>query len=194
MLFHGDDFLAESPFSSLEKLDDVLGAFEIKRMPRIGPTAGRKSVFLHRTTWNDSGFWYRPDPKHMDALIETLSLTDARPVATAFRRDTGKGQANTLCELSVTEKAICMSGSGLLQYITLDRTDMVFAAKEVRSRKSKADLPALLLLKRVARYLVGHREIAVTLRNKTTHHRSIATLTQTGLVTWHHGCQRQLDC
>ena len=93
----------------------------------------------------------------MDTLITTLSLEDARLVATPFTRDTGKGQANTLSELSVTEQAIYMSGSGLLQDIALDRMDVVFATKEVRSRTTKADVLVLLLLKRVARYLVGHR-------------------------------------
>ena len=48
-MFHGDDFLAEGHDSSLHKLDEVLGAFEIKRWPRTGPTAGRERVFLHRT-------------------------------------------------------------------------------------------------------------------------------------------------
>ena len=163
VMFHEDDFLAERHDSSLDKLDEVLGAFEIKRLPRIGPTAGREGVFLHRTIrWNESGFSYRPDPKHVDALIATLSLEDARLVATPFTRDTGKGQANTLSELSVTEQAIYMSGSGLLQYIALDRMDVVFATKEVRSRTAKADVLALLLLKRVARYLVGHREITIS--------------------------------
>ena len=55
-----------------------------------------KGVFLHRTIrWNESGFSYRPDPKHVDALVVTLSLEDARLVSTPFTRDTGKGQANT---------------------------------------------------------------------------------------------------
>ena len=141
----------------------MLGAFEIKRLPRIGPTARREGVFLHRTIrWNESGFSYRLDPKHVDALITTLSLESARPVATPSTRDTGKGQANTLSELSVTEQAIYMSGSGLLQYIALGRMDMVFATKDVRSRTARADVLALLLLKRVARYLVGHREITIS--------------------------------
>ena len=48
------------------------------------------------------------------ALIVTLSLEDARPVATPFTRHTGNGQANTLSESSVTEMAMYMSGSGLL--------------------------------------------------------------------------------
>ena len=118
-----------------------------------------KGVFLHRTIrWNESGFSYRPDPKHVDALIATLSREHARPVAKPFTRDTRKGQANTSSELSVTEQAIYMSGSGLLHHIALDRMDVVFATKEVRSRTAKADVLALLLLKRVARYLVGHGE------------------------------------
>ena len=161
--FHGDDFLAEGHDSSLDKLDEVLEAFEIKRLPRIGPTAGREGVFLHRRIrWNKSGFSYRPDPKHVDALITILSLEHARPVATPFTRETGKGHANTLSELSETEQAIYMSGSGLLQYIALDRMDVVFATKEVRSQTTKADVLALLLLKRVARYLVGRREITIS--------------------------------
>ena len=61
----------------------------------------------------------------------------------------------------MTEKATNMSGSGLLQYIALDRMDAVFATKEVRSRTATADVLTLLLLKRVARYLVGHREVAI---------------------------------
>ena len=158
VMFHGDDFLAEGHDSSLDKLDEMLGAFEVKRLPRIGPTARREGLFLHRTIrWNESGFSYRPDRKHVDALIVTLSLEDARPVATPFTRDTGKGQ-----ELNVTKKAIYMSGSGLLRYIALDRVDVVFATKEVRSRTAKADVLALLFLKRVARYLVGHREVAMS--------------------------------
>ena len=122
----------------------MLGVFEIKRLPRIGPTAGREGVFLPRTIrWNESGFSYRPDFKHVDALITTLSLEDARPVATPC--DTGKEQANTLSELHVTEQVINISGSGLLLYVALDRLDVVFAAKEVRSRTAKADVLALLL-------------------------------------------------
>ena len=62
VMFHGDDFLAEGHDSSLDKLE----VFEIKRLPRIGPTAGREGVFLYRTIrWNESGFSCRPDPKHV---------------------------------------------------------------------------------------------------------------------------------
>ena len=131
--------MAEGHNSSLDKLDEVLEAFEIKRLPRIGPTAGREGVFLRRRIrWNESGFSYRPDPKHVDALTTILSLEDARPVATPFTRDTGKGQANTLSELSETEQAIYMSGSGLLQYIALDRMDVVFATKEREITNNKS--------------------------------------------------------
>ena len=39
------DFLAEGHDSSLDKRDEVLEAFEIKRLPRVGPTAGREGGF-----------------------------------------------------------------------------------------------------------------------------------------------------
>ena len=69
VVFHGDDFLAEGHDSSLDKLDTVLDSFEIKRLPRIGPTASREGVFLHRMIrWNESGFPYRPDPKLVDVF------------------------------------------------------------------------------------------------------------------------------
>ena len=80
VMFHGDDFLAEGHDSSLDKLDEVLEAFEIKRLPRIGPTAGGEGVFLQRRTrWNESGFSYRPDPK-------TRGCIDHNPVT--GRRET----------------------------------------------------------------------------------------------------------
>ena len=45
-VFDGDDILGEGHDSSLDKLDEVLGASEIKPLPRMGPTAGREGVFL----------------------------------------------------------------------------------------------------------------------------------------------------
>ena len=40
VIFHGDDFLAEGESGALDKLDLVLGAFEVKCLPRIGPGRG----------------------------------------------------------------------------------------------------------------------------------------------------------
>ena len=82
----------------------------------------------------------------MDTQVETLSLEGARLVATPFTRGTGKGQAIHLRELSLTEEAIYMSGSGLLQYIALDRLDVVFATKEVRSRTAKSRCAGTVVL------------------------------------------------
>ena len=73
MLLHGDDFAAGGHDNLLDKLDELLGAFEIKLLPRIGPTTGREGVFLHKTIrWNESGFSNRPHPKHVDAVVETV--------------------------------------------------------------------------------------------------------------------------
>ena len=54
-----------------------------------------------------------------------------------------------------------MSGSGLSQFIALDKIGEVLATQEARSQTAKADVLALLLLKRVARYLVEHQKAAM---------------------------------
>ena len=97
VVFHEDDFMAEGHDSSLDKLDAVLDSFEINRLPRIGPTASHEGVFLHRTRrLNESGFSYRPDPKHVDALIATIlgrSETCFNAIHTRYR----KGFKQTRC-------------------------------------------------------------------------------------------------
>ena len=158
VLFHGDDSLAEGHDSSLDKLDDVLGAFQTKRLPRIGSTTGREGVFLYSGTNLDPRIQI---PSTWTPLVETLSLNDARPVATPFELYTGKRQNQHTVRVEPGWKGVYMTGPDLLQHNALDRMDVVFATKEVRSRTAKADMPALLFLKRLARYLVGRREIAM---------------------------------
>ena len=85
VFFHGDHFFEENHDSSVDNVNEVFGAFEIKRFPRFGPTVGREGVFLRRRVrWNESGFSYRPSLKRVDALVETLSLEGASLVATNF--------------------------------------------------------------------------------------------------------------
>ena len=72
--FHGDDFLAESRDTSLDKLDEVLVHSRSDACRAFCPTAGREGFFfLHRTTrWNESGFSCRPDPTHVEGQANTL--------------------------------------------------------------------------------------------------------------------------
>ena len=102
--------MVEGHHSLVDKLDEVLGVLQIRCMPRIGPTAGREGLSVQKNTMSETRCSYRPDPKHVQMLAGALSLEDAGMVATPFTRDTGKGQANTLNELSSTEQAIYMSG------------------------------------------------------------------------------------
>ena len=84
-------------------------------------------MLLYRTIrWNESGFSYRPDLKEDDAVTATSLLENERPVSTPYTRDTGRGQADMLSELSMREKVSFMSDSGLLQYIALNTMDLLF--------------------------------------------------------------------
>ena len=79
LIFHGDDFFAEGHDSTLDKLDAVLSEFEIEVEKRCGPTGVSSTSFLRRKIgWCAEGFYYVPNPKYADSLIEMLGLTDAQ--------------------------------------------------------------------------------------------------------------------
>ena len=91
----------------------------------------REGVFLHRRTqWSESGFSYRPDPKHVAALVETLSLEDARQL---------QHQSHVTLEASYMSDCIGQDG----RVVCDDGT-------EISSGE---------ILKRVARYLAEHEEV-----------------------------------
>ena len=155
-MFHEDDVMTEGHDSALDKLDAMLDSDKVRRSTRIGPTACHDGMLLYRTIrWNESGFSYRPDLKQEDALTATLLLENERLVSTPYTRDTGRSQADMLSELSMSEKVCYTSFSSLSHCIALNTMDLLFAARGVRSRAAGADVLALLLLVRVARYLAG---------------------------------------
>ena len=73
----------------------------LERFPRLRPTTGREGVFCTE----------RYGGTNLDSRIDQIPNTwtrwsrfRRRKMQHLFKRDTGKGQANTLCELSLTEK------------------------------------------------------------------------------------------
>ena len=162
VLFHGDDFLAEGHDSTLDKLDAVLGEFAIKIEKRCGPTGVASTQFLRRTIqWSYQGFYYSPNEKYVDNLIKLLGLEDAKEVTTPASKDTGRNHPDALEPLPQEEKITFLSGSGILQYIALDRPDVMYATKEIRSKTASPDVLAMLMLKRCARYLKGVKSLLI---------------------------------
>ena len=90
-----------------------------------------------------------------------------------------------MSKLSVTEQAIYRSGSGLLQDIALDRMNVVFATKEVRSRTAKADVLAMPVVETSGEALGwtsrGCDKLSVA--RQSIHHRWTATQMLTGPAT-----------
>lgn len=162
LIFHGDDFLAEGHDSTLDRLDTVLQQFEIKVAPRVGPTGVSSCVFLHRKIcWDASGFHYVPDGKHVQSLSKALSLEGCKPAATPSSKDTGKNNPSALEPLDYGDQKLYLSAAGLLQYIALDRPDIGYITKEVRQRVHKADILAMLMVKRASRYLCSIPEVRI---------------------------------
>ena len=74
--------------------------------------------------------------------------------------DTGKGHPDVLTPLPADECRGFLSAAGLLKDSALDRPDVGYATKEIRQRVAKPDVLAMLMLKRVGRYLLAHAEVA----------------------------------
>ena len=76
-------------------------------------------------------------------------------------KDTGKNHPDALEPLPDDGRNLFLSGSGTLQYLTLDRPDLMYATQEIRSKTAAPDVLAMLMLKRAARYLIGAKNVVV---------------------------------
>ena len=99
--FHGEDVLVEGHDSSLDKLDEVLGAFEIR-----APCRALVRQLVVRVSFCTEGHGGTNLDSRVDQIPNTwtrdLSLEDL--LQHCSHVDTGNGQAITLCEMSLTEK------------------------------------------------------------------------------------------
>ncbi|CAK0831695.1 unnamed protein product [Prorocentrum cordatum] len=159
MIYHGDDFAVEGHDETLDKCDAVLSNFEVKIAPRVGPTGVREAKFLGRTlTWCEEGFGYRPATKHVDKLRKILSMDGCKPMDTPGSKATGANVRDIEEKLSEHDAVIFHSAAGVLQFIVLDRPEILLADKEIRQAVAAPDKLSMMRLRRVVRYLTGERE------------------------------------
>ena len=162
----------------------MLDAFEIRRSPRICPTTGREGVFCTE----------RHDGTNLDSRVDKIPNTWTRLRLCRWKmRDmlqhhmyvTLEKDKRTLCDSKVKmHKNENVWLRCVAKHCTGPKRTWCLPRKEVRSRTAKADVLAMLFVKRVARHLVGHREVARNYPYQNNPHELTATRTQIGLDTW----------
>ena len=155
---HGDDFTVTGPTKELEWLKTKMEQrYDIKSQ-YLGPEPGMKREIqvLNRTLrWTPGGITYEADQRHAEIIVDELNMRNAKAVSTPIVSDTSDEANARLCSPDLTrEEAARYRGlAARINYLSLDRPDLQYAAKVVSKNMSCPKQHDWLKLKRVARYL-----------------------------------------
>ena len=164
---HGDDFTTVGPKVELDWLEAKLEAkYELRKGGRLGPGANDSKEFLvlnRAIRWTETGLEYEADPRQAERLLEglTLSGADCKSVATPGI----KPLVEQLVD-DVVLPASALTGfraqAARANYLAADRIDLQFAAKEVCRYMSAPTESSVAAMKRLGRYLLGHKRLVWT--------------------------------
>ena len=168
---HRDDFTFLAFEDQLRQIEETLRKhYSLVVRGVLGPESGdlRKiSVLGRQLVWTEGGIVHEADPEHARKVIHGLGLTPSscgldKP---CLRETLGEIEqdANELESADVTQ---FRSIAARVNYLSADRQDLQFAAKELCRMMARRTAGCWAKLKRLARYLVHFPRL--TLRFKDT--------------------------
>ena len=95
---------------------------------------------------------YEADPRHAETLIEAMGLEEAKPLSTPGSKEPVKGEEEAMGKEDHTRYRAM---AARCNYLSLDRPDIQFAAKEVCRWMQGPTWADWTAIKRIARYLRG---------------------------------------
>jgi len=164
---HGDDFTVLGYDEDLEELEaEMKKWFEIKVRGKIGPDScdGKEITILDRTvTWLEWGIRITADPKHAERLVEHFGLDETSTSVVSFgkKEDSDKVEDNdddaddSPEDLGNKEVTIYRGLAATANYLSQDRFDVQFGAKELCRDMAHPTTSSMSKMKRGARYLLG---------------------------------------
>ena len=167
---HGDDFTATGPADALDWYESAVASeYEIAVGPRLGPgpNDAKETRVLNRViTWHSDRIEYEADPRQAERLIDECGFSGttnsmATPgVKTSFQ----EFEADQPLEekLHIPFRGSAARGN----YLSADRIDIQFAAKEICRSMATPTTLSWKALKRVARYLSGKPRLVYVYRRQ----------------------------
>ena len=160
---HGDDFTTCGPKCEIDWFERLLEEkYELKKGGRLGPAPDdcKELTILNRVIrWTERGVEYEADPRQGERLLEGLGLDDGckstatpglKPLIDVLKDDK---------VLSTDAHTIFRALAARSNYLAQDRIDLQFAAKEACRFMSSPTESAEASLKRLGRYLLGHKRL-----------------------------------
>ena len=159
---HGDDFSTAGPKKQLDRLKRELERkYELKENYRIGPGANdaKEGRVLNRIIrWTSTGVEYEADPRQGEKLILDLGLEGAKSVGTPGVKLTKESLAVEK-ELEECKHTAFRGVAARGNYLAADRPDVQYATKEICRWMAQPTTSGVNALKRLGRYLEGHRRL-----------------------------------
>ena len=111
-------------------------------------------------TWTEEGLEYEGSDKHRRGLLEGLGLNEeSKTVNSAAVKPKEIGQEEDTGMLNVAETKMFRSLAATLNYMSLDRSDVQYAAKEVCTKMASPTQGSWKRLKKAGRYLKGVEKV-----------------------------------
>ena len=170
VVVHGDDFTFAGTESELRKIEAKMHEwYDVKVRGILG--SGKRDVheieILGRNlTWTEEGLEYEGSDKHRRALLEGLGLNEeSKAVNSAAVKPEEIGQEEDTEMLDASEAKRFRSLAETWNYMSSDRSDVQYAAKEVCKMMAKPTQGSWKRLKKAGRYLTGVEKVTWVMRS-----------------------------
>ena len=105
--------------------------------------------------WTEDGWEVEPDQRHADLIVQEMGMLEAKPVSTPGEPETNRnGQPSQPLDDKNASKFRSIAARA--NYLAADRTDLMYAVKEICRGMAKPGDREWGKLKRLARYLSGN--------------------------------------
>ncbi len=155
---HGDDFTTAGACEDLDWFENSMSEhYECTIQPRIGPGPqdAKEGIVLNRVIrWTGEGLEYEADPRQAEKLIAECGLTGSNTMATPGVRPSF-AEVEKDQPLEQRLHTAFRGSAARSNYLSADRIDCQFAAKEICRWMAKPTEQSWAAMKRLCRYLVG---------------------------------------
>ena len=160
---HGADFTSTGEKRELDWLESMLEArYELRKDGRLGPGESdvtELTVLNRILRWTPEGFEYEADPRQGEKLIEAMRLDANCNVAATPGVKPLLEQLEKDVELPPGSHTDFRGLAARANYLSADRIDLQFSAKEICRFMSAPTETSVGALKRMGRYLLGHKRL-----------------------------------
>ena len=175
---HGDDFTASGAKPMLDWFESQMRSrYELTVGGRLGPGVGddKEATVLNRVVrWGQNGIEYEADPRQVERLVVDTGLEGSNGRATPGVRPLAEQLAEEQ-PLPEREHTKFRGDAARANYLSPDRPDVTFSAKEVCRCMSAPGELAHSALKHMVRYLVERPRLVFRYDYQTADHLDVYT-------------------